>query len=348
MKKTATKKISTRDDNDDSLLDDIEPTEEDLAEVEADEEEDVYTSKSNNADAMGSYLAQIGSVALLNNEQEVDLSRRIEIGMYAKYLLDGNKRMSRARKDILTWIAKDGENAKEKLINANLRLVVVNAKKYVNRKMTQYQLIQEGNDGLIRAVEKFDYAKGFRFSTYAMFWIRQSISRAIANHGRTIRIPVHMNEVINKLHKVSKNLAVDLCREPTIDELAREMGLPVSKIIEVKKYAVEPTSISSKIGQDGESEIGDMLEDQNQVKHIDAVSKSFREKEFYRVLEGLKDNEKEVIIKRYGIFDETEHTFDEIGRELGLTKARVNQINSLTIDKLRHPSRSFLFKEFDA
>ena len=299
------------------------------------------------ADPVKDYLKQIGRVSLLNAEQEVDLSERIEAGLYAQHLLDTEgEGMSFKRKRELKWAAADGKKAKDHLLEANLRLVVSLAKRYTGRGMLFLDLIQEGNLGLIRAVEKFDWKKGFKFSTYATWWIRQAITRAMADQARTIRVPVHMVEVINKLARVQRQMLQDLGREPTPDELARELDMPVEKVQEVQKYGREPISLHTPLGEDGDSEFGDLIEDTDAIAPSDAVAFSLLQEQFKQVLETLSPREAGVIKMRYGLEDGQPKTLDDIGRVYGVTRERIRQIESKTMSKLRHPSRSQTLRDF--
>ena len=299
------------------------------------------------ADPVKDYLKQIGRVSLLNAEQEVDLSERIEAGLYAQHLLDTESdQMDFKRKRELMWAANDGRRAKDHLLEANLRLVVSLAKRYTGRGMLFLDLIQEGNLGLIRAVEKFDWKKGFKFSTYATWWIRQAITRAMADQARTIRVPVHMVEVINKLSRVQRQMLQDLGREPTPDELARELDMPVEKVQEVQKYGREPISLHTPLGEDGDSEFGDLIEDTDAIAPSDAVAFSLLQEQFRQVLETLSPREAGVIKMRYGLEDGQPKTLDDIGRVYGVTRERIRQIESKTMSKLRHPSRSQTLRDF--
>ena len=299
------------------------------------------------ADPVKDYLKQIGRVSLLNAEQEVDLSERIEAGLYAQHLLDTESdQMDFKRKRELKWAANDGRRAKDHLLEANLRLVGSLAKRYTGRGMLFLDLIQEGNLGLIRAVEKFDWKKGFKFSTYATWWIRQAITRAMADQARTIRVPVHMVEVINKLSRVQRQMLQDLGREPTPDELARELDMPVEKVQEVQKYGREPISLHTPLGEDGDSEFGDLIEDTDAIAPSDAVAFSLLQEQFRQVLETLSPREAGVIKMRYGLEDGQPKTLDDIGRVYGVTRERIRQIESKTMSKLRHPSRSQTLRDF--
>lgn len=299
------------------------------------------------ADPVKDYLKQIGRVSLLNAEQEVDLSERIEAGLYAQHLLDTEgEGLDFKRRRELKWAANDGKKAKDHLLEANLRLVVSLAKRYTGRGMLFLDLIQEGNLGLIRAVEKFDYTKGYKFSTYATWWIRQAITRAMADQARTIRVPVHMVEVINKLSRVQRQMLQDLGREPTPDELARELDMPVEKVQEVQKYGREPISLHTPLGEDGDSEFGDLIEDTDAIAPSDAVAFSLLQEQFQQVLETLSPREAGVIKMRYGLEDGQPKTLDDIGRVYGVTRERIRQIESKTMSKLRHPSRSQTLRDF--
>ncbi|OZG63389.1 rNA polymerase sigma factor [Bifidobacterium lemurum] len=324
---------------------------------DADDEEDAPVRAGNpkrrviaagaTADPVKDYLKQIGRVSLLNAEQEVDLSERIEAGLYAQHLLDTEgDTMDFKRKRELKWAASDGKKAKDHLLEANLRLVVSLAKRYTGRGMLFLDLIQEGNLGLIRAVEKFDWKKGFKFSTYATWWIRQAITRAMADQARTIRVPVHMVEVINKLSRVQRQMLQDLGREPTPDELARELDMPVEKVQEVQKYGREPISLHTPLGEDGDSEFGDLIEDTDAIAPSDAVAFSLLQEQFKQVLETLSPREAGVIKMRYGLEDGQPKTLDDIGRVYGVTRERIRQIESKTMSKLRHPSRSQTLRDF--
>ncbi|MEE0941053.1 MAG: RNA polymerase sigma factor [Bifidobacteriaceae bacterium] len=298
-------------------------------------------------DPVKDYLKQIGRVNLLTAEQEVDLSERIEAGLYAQHLLDtvGDDLDFKTKRE-LKWAAADGRKAKDHLLEANLRLVVSLAKRYTGRGMLFLDLIQEGNLGLIRAVEKFDWTKGFKFSTYATWWIRQAITRAMADQARTIRVPVHMVEVINKLSRVQRQMLQDFGREPTPDELARELDMPVEKVQEVQKYGREPISLHTPLGEDGDSEFGDLIEDTDAIAPQDAVAFSLLQRQIRQVMETLSPRESGVIEMRYGIKDGQPKTLDDIGRVYGVTRERIRQIESKTMSKLRHPSRSQTLRDF--
>jgi RNA polymerase primary sigma factor len=298
------------------------------------------------ADPVKDYLKQIGKVALLNAELEVELAKRIEAGLFAEEKLAGKRQLSKDLERDLRWVVKDGQKAKSHLLEANLRLVVSLAKRYTGRGMQFLDLIQEGNLGLIRAVEKFDYTKGYKFSTYATWWIRQAITRAMADQARTIRIPVHMVEVINKLARVQRQLLQDLGREPTPEELAKELDMTPEKVVEVQKYGREPISLSTPLGEDGDSEFGDLIEDTEAVVPADAVGFTMLQRELERILGSLHPREAGVIKSRFGLGDGVQKTLDQIGEEFGVTRERIRQIESKTMSKLRHPSRSQMLRDY--
>jgi RNA polymerase primary sigma factor len=299
------------------------------------------------ADPVKDYLKQIGKVALLNAEQEVELAKRIEAGLFAEERLsrEADQMEPTYRRD-LEWIAEDGRRAKNHLLEANLRLVVSLAKRYTGRGMLFLDLIQEGNLGLIRAVEKFDYTKGYKFSTYATWWIRQAITRAMADQARTIRIPVHMVEVINKLARVQRQMLQDLGREPTPEELAKELDMTPEKVVEVQKYGREPISLHTPLGEDGDSEFGDLIEDSEAIVPADAVSFTLLQEQLQQVLETLSEREAGVVAMRFGLTDGQPKTLDEIGKVYGVTRERIRQIESKTMSKLRHPSRSQVLRDY--
>ncbi|MGB3520268.1 MAG: RNA polymerase sigma factor [Mycobacterium sp.] len=302
------------------------------------------------ADSVRAYLKQIGKVALLNAEEEVELAKRIEAGLFAtqkmaEHTEKGEKLAVAYRRD-MAWICRDGDRAKNHLLEANLRLVVSLAKRYTGRGMAFLDLIQEGNLGLIRAVEKFDYTKGYKFSTYATWWIRQAITRAMADQARTIRIPVHMVEVINKLGRIQRELLQDLGREPTPEELAREMDITPEKVLEIQQYAREPISLDQTIGDEGDSQLGDFIEDSEAVVAVDAVSFTLLQDQLQSVLETLSEREAGVVRLRFGLTDGQPRTLDEIGQVYGVTRERIRQIESKTMSKLRHPSRSQVLRDY--
>ncbi|GAB3599350.1 RNA polymerase sigma factor [Microbacterium tumbae] len=315
-----------------------------------DEDVPVYSTQITGAtaDPVKDYLKQIGKVALLNAAEEVELAMRIEAGLFAEEKLSA---MSPAEKTSqlgldLQWVARDGQRAKSHLLGANLRLVVSLAKRYTGRGMQFLDLIQEGNLGLIRAVEKFDYTKGFKFSTYATWWIRQAITRAMADQARTIRIPVHMVEVINKLARVQRQMLQDLGREPTPEELSRELDMTPEKVIEVQKYGREPISLHTPLGEDGDSEFGDLIEDTEAVVPADAVGFTMLQRQLEQLLDSLSEREAGVIRMRFGLGDGQPKTLDQIGDTFGVTRERIRQIESKTMAKLRHPSRSQSLRDY--
>ncbi len=311
---------------------------------DADEPEQQVMVAGATADPVKDYLKQIGKVALLNAEMEVQLAKRIEAGLFAEETLNEDN----AGKDLddLEWIAEDGRRAKNHLLEANLRLVVSLAKRYTGRGMLFLDLIQEGNLGLIRAVEKFDYTKGYKFSTYATWWIKQAITRAMADQARTIRIPVHMVEVINKLARVQRQMLQDLGREPTPEELAKELDMTPEKVVEVQKYGREPISLHTPLGEDGDSEFGDLIEDSEAVVPAEAVNFTLLQEQLHDVLDTLSEREAGVVSMRFGLTDGQPKTLDEIGKVYGVTRERIRQIESKTMSKLRHPSRSQVLRDY--
>ncbi|MFS8202363.1 RNA polymerase sigma factor [Streptomyces sp. CWNU-52B] len=364
-KKTAAKKTTAKKDDADAVDDDAteetqgaaktgtEETTEDGAQgfVLSDEDEDdapaqQVAAAGATADPVKDYLKQIGKVPLLNAEQEVELAKRIEAGLFAEDKLANADKLAPKLKRELEIIAEDGRRAKNHLLEANLRLVVSLAKRYTGRGMLFLDLIQEGNLGLIRAVEKFDYTKGYKFSTYATWWIRQAITRAMADQARTIRIPVHMVEVINKLARVQRQMLQDLGREPTPEELAKELDMTPEKVIEVQKYGREPISLHTPLGEDGDSEFGDLIEDSEAVVPADAVSFTLLQEQLHSVLDTLSEREAGVVSMRFGLTDGQPKTLDEIGKVYGVTRERIRQIESKTMSKLRHPSRSQVLRDY--
>ncbi|WP_413602057.1 RNA polymerase sigma factor [Curtobacterium sp. Curtsp57] len=370
-KKPATKKAADDDVEDEETVEpvDVDETEDDAEEKPAtaaaeaanavaagalvisqsdDDEAPVYstTITGATADPVKDYLKQIGKVALLNAEQEVELAMRIEAGLFAEDKLQHSTGLSKPEERELRWVARDGQRAKSHLLGANLRLVVSLAKRYTGRGMQFLDLIQEGNLGLIRAVEKFDYTKGFKFSTYATWWIRQAITRAMADQARTIRIPVHMVEVINKLARVQRQMLQDLGREPTPEELARELDMTPEKVVEVQKYGREPISLHTPLGEDGDSEFGDLIEDTEAVVPADAVGFTMLQKQLESLLDSLSEREAGVIRMRFGLGDGQPKTLDQIGDTFGVTRERIRQIESKTMAKLRHPSRSQSLRDY--
>jgi RNA polymerase primary sigma factor len=324
---------------------------EDEAFVYGDDDEDLPAAQvavaGATSDPVKDYLKQIGKVPLLNAEQEVELAKRIEAGLFAEEKLADSRDALRPDTRIdLEWIAEDGRRAKNHLLEANLRLVVSLAKRYTGRGMLFLDLIQEGNLGLIRAVEKFDYTKGYKFSTYATWWIRQAITRAMADQARTIRIPVHMVEVINKLARVQRQMLQDLGREPTPEELAAELDMTPEKVIEVQKYGREPISLHTPLGEDGDSEFGDLIEDSEAIQPGEAVSFTLLQEQLHSVLDTLSEREAGVVSMRFGLTDGQPKTLDEIGKVYGVTRERIRQIESKTMSKLRHPSRSQVLRDY--
>ncbi|WP_433404512.1 RNA polymerase sigma factor [Streptomyces sp. CA-146814] len=368
VKKTAAKKTAAKKSGkqDDELLDGDEAVEEVKAGKGGEEEEGEGENKGfvlsdddeddapaqqvavagATADPVKDYLKQIGKVPLLNAEQEVELAKRIEAGLFAEDKLANADKLAPKLKRELEIIAEDGRRAKNHLLEANLRLVVSLAKRYTGRGMLFLDLIQEGNLGLIRAVEKFDYTKGYKFSTYATWWIRQAITRAMADQARTIRIPVHMVEVINKLARVQRQMLQDLGREPTPEELAKELDMTPEKVIEVQKYGREPISLHTPLGEDGDSEFGDLIEDSEAVVPADAVSFTLLQEQLHSVLDTLSEREAGVVSMRFGLTDGQPKTLDEIGKVYGVTRERIRQIESKTMSKLRHPSRSQVLRDY--
>jgi len=313
---------------------------------DADEPEQQVMVAGATADPVKDYLKQIGKVSLLNAEMEVELAKRIEAGLFSEEKLAKGGRIAAKTIEELEWIAEDGRRAKNHLLEANLRLVVSLAKRYTGRGMLFLDLIQEGNLGLIRAVEKFDYTKGYKFSTYATWWIRQAITRAMADQARTIRIPVHMVEVINKLARVQRQMLQDLGREPTPEELAKELDMTPEKVVEVQKYGREPISLHTPLGEDGDSEFGDLIEDSEAIVPADAVSFTLLQEQLHAVLDTLSEREAGVVSMRFGLTDGQPKTLDEIGKVYGVTRERIRQIESKTMSKLRHPSRSQVLRDY--
>ena len=327
----------------------VEPAEDDFedeaaARAAAAEEEAALKSPTN--DPVRMYLKEIGRVPLLTAEEEVDLAKRVEAGLFASEKLTTQRTIGAGLRRDLELIERDGQFAKKRLIEANLRLVVSIAKRYVGRGMLFLDLIQEGNLGLIRAVEKFDYTKGYKFSTYATWWIRQAITRAIADQARTIRIPVHMVETINKLVRIQRQLLQDLGREPTPDEIGKEMELPPERVLEILKLSQEPVSLETPIGEEDDSNLGDFIEDSDAVVPIDAASFILLQEQLDSILHTLSDREKKVIQLRFGLVDGHPRTLEEVGREFGVTRERIRQIESKTLSKLRHPSRSQKLRDY--
>ncbi|MCY0939039.1 RNA polymerase sigma factor [Streptomyces sp. H34-S4] len=364
-KKTAAKKTTAKKDADEAGDEETAEGTPGAAKADSDDEEEGAESKGfvisddeddapaqqvavagATADPVKDYLKQIGKVPLLNAEQEVELAKRIEAGLFGEDKLANSDKLAPKLKRELEIIAEDGRRAKNHLLEANLRLVVSLAKRYTGRGMLFLDLIQEGNLGLIRAVEKFDYTKGYKFSTYATWWIRQAITRAMADQARTIRIPVHMVEVINKLARVQRQMLQDLGREPTPEELAKELDMTPEKVIEVQKYGREPISLHTPLGEDGDSEFGDLIEDSEAVVPADAVSFTLLQEQLHSVLDTLSEREAGVVSMRFGLTDGQPKTLDEIGKVYGVTRERIRQIESKTMSKLRHPSRSQVLRDY--
>ena len=298
------------------------------------------------ADLVRVYLNGIGKTALLNAADEVELAKRIEAGLYAAHLLETRKRLGESRKRDLAIVVRDGQAARSHLLEANLRLVVSLAKRYTGRGMPLLDLIQEGNLGLIRAMEKFDYTKGFKFSTYATWWIRQAITRAIADQARTIRIPVHMIETINKLIRTSRYLVQELGREPTPEEIAEKMELPLDKVRKVLKIAKEPISLETPIGEEEDSHLGDFIEDKSVISPADAVISMNLAEQTRKVLATLTPREEKVLRMRFGIGEKSDHTLEEVGQDFAVTRERIRQIEAKALRKLQHPSRGKQLKSF--
>ena len=333
-----------------NLTEEASGNEENAFTLKASEEDDapaqtVMTAGAT-ADPVKDYLKQIGRVALLNAELEVELATRVEAGLFAEAKIKDEKKLEKKLKREREWLVEDGKRAKNHLLEANLRLVVSLAKRYTGRGMLFLDLIQEGNLGLIRAVEKFDYTKGYKFSTYATWWIRQAITRAMADQARTIRIPVHMVEVINKLARVQRQMLQDLGREPTPEELAKELDMTPEKVVEVQKYGREPISLHTPLGEEGDSEFGDLIEDSEAVVPADAVSFTLLQEQLHSVLDTLSEREAGVVAMRFGLTDGQPKTLDEIGKVYGVTRERIRQIESKTMSKLRHPSRSQVLRDY--
>ncbi|NTW38398.1 MAG: RNA polymerase sigma factor [Cellulomonadaceae bacterium] len=297
-------------------------------------------------DPVKDYLKQIGRVPLLNAEQEIELAQRIEAGLLASRLLEDGAEYKDATKRELDLIAADGQRATSHMIEANLRLVVSIAKRYTGRGMLFLDLIQEGNTGLIRAVEKFDYTKGFKFSTYATWWVRQAITRGMADQARTIRIPVHMVELINKVAAAQRRGIQTVGREPTPEELAEELGLSREKVVEIQKYGREPVSLHTPLGEDASNELGDLIEDSEALAPAEAAEFVALREQLHHMLDGLSEREAGVISMRFGLVDGQPKTLDEIGTVFGVTRERIRQIESKTMAKLRHPSRSQALQDY--
>jgi RNA polymerase primary sigma factor len=330
-----------------------EPPANELVDEEEEDEVEVVVEEDSSGpstDLVRAYLKEIGRVALLNAEQEVNLAKRIEAGLFAAERLrqaeSGELKIAKTLAKDYDWLTADGQRAKDHLLEANLRLVVSVAKRYTGRGMAFLDLIQEGNLGLIRAVEKFDYTKGYKFSTYATWWIRQAITRAIADQARTIRIPVHMVEVINKLVRVQRGLLQELGREPTPEEIGREMELPAERVLEIRKISQEPVSLQTPIGIEDDSSLGDFIEDSDAIVPMDAASFLMLQEQLDSILHTLSEREQKVIQLRFGLADGHPRTLEEVGREFGVTRERIRQIESKTLSKLRHPSRAQQLRDY--
>jgi RNA polymerase primary sigma factor len=337
---------------DEAITEEAEAEDEEVAEAPDVDEDRVRARreadealKAPTNDPVRMYLKEIGRVALLTAQQEVELAQRIESGLMAEEQLQGGK-VSATREEDLRWQRRDGAMAKRHLVEANLRLVVSIAKRYVGRGMAFLDLIQEGNLGLIRAVEKFDYAKGFKFSTYATWWIRQAITRAIADQARTIRIPVHMVETINKLVRIQRQLLQDLGREPTAEEIAEQMELTPEKVREIQKISQEPVSLETPVGEEEDSNLGDFIEDAEAPVPLERASFRLLQEQLESVLHTLSEREKEVIRLRFGLVDGQPRTLEDVGKKFGVTRERIRQIESKTLSKLRHPSRSQKLRDY--
>ena len=303
--------------------------------------------RSGTSDLVRIYLREIGKVPLLTAQDEVELAKAIEAGLFAREMLHSGYEVvgSGPSGAELAVIADQGDRARQRLIEANLRLVVSIAKRYIGRGMVFLDLIQEGNLGLIRAVEKFDYTKGYKFSTYATWWIRQAITRAIADQARTIRIPVHMVETINKMARIQRQLHQDLGREPTPAEVAEEMGIPADRVAEIQRIAQEPVSLQAPIGEE-DSDLGDFIEDADAVVPMEAAAFMMLQDQLEQVLDTLSPREQRIIQLRFGLIDGHPRTLEEVGRDFGVTRERIRQIESKTLVKLRHPGRAQMLREY--
>ncbi|HSZ43247.1 MAG TPA: RNA polymerase sigma factor [Trebonia sp.] len=325
--------------------DDAEFGEDEAASIEADvaafaDGVDLDDQTPAMGDSVHTYLKSIGRTSLLTAEQEVDLAKRIEAGLFAEHKLDTHPELSPAERRDLEWVAEDGRRAKAHMLEANLRLVVSVAKKYSDRGLSLLDVVQEGNLGLIRAVEKFDYTKGYKFSTYAMWWIRQAIQRGFADSARTIRLPVHVLEMLSKLSRVERDMHQRLGREPTPEELAVELDRTPDQIEELLRTSRQPISLDSTIGEDGETSIGDLIEDVDAPEASELVDRQLMAEQLRSALDALTPREATIMAMRFGLYDGNPHTLDEIGRALGLTRERIRQLEKQSLSKLRHPSRA--------
>jgi RNA polymerase primary sigma factor len=312
----------------------------DIDEADADTEADLDDQTTVMGDSVHTYLKSIGRRQLLTAEQEVDLAKRIEAGLYAEHKLETVKRLSDTHREELEWVAEDGRRAKSHMLEANLRLVVSVAKKYSDRGLSLLDVVQEGNLGLIRAVEKFDYAKGYKFSTYAMWWIRQAIQRGFADSARTIRLPVHVLEMLSKLSRVERDMHQRLGREPTADELAVELDKSPEQVLELLRTSRQPISLDSTIGEDGDTRIGDLIEDTDSPEAAELVDRQLMAEQLRRALNVLSPRESTIMAMRFGLYDGTPRTLDEIGKHMGLTRERIRQLEKESLSKLRHPSNA--------
>jgi len=324
----------------------VDSTDDDAEDETTARAEDDAAKSAPTSDPVRMYLKEIGRVPLLSAAEEVDLAKRVEAGLFASEKLTTQRNIGIELMRELELVERQGQLAKKRLIEANLRLVVSIAKRYVGRGMLFLDLIQEGNLGLIRAVEKFDYTKGYKFSTYATWWIRQAITRAIADQARTIRIPVHMVETINKLIRIQRQLLQDLGREPTPEEIGHEMEMSPERVREIQKLAQEPVSLETPIGEEEDSNLGDFIEDSDAIVPIDAASFILLQEQLDAILHTLSEREKRVIQLRFGLSDGHPRTLEEVGQEFGVTRERIRQIESKTLSKLRHPSRSQKLRDY--
>jgi RNA polymerase primary sigma factor len=339
-KKTATAQAETASKGADAEIDDEDWTPSEDAEIEAEPTIDLDDQSSVMGDSVHTYLKSIGRRTLLTAAQEVELAKRIEAGLYAEAKLEAQPGLAPAMRDDLEWVAEDGRRAKDHMLEANLRLVVSVAKKYTDRGMALLDVVQEGNLGLIRAVEKFDYTKGYKFSTYAMWWIRQAIQRGFADSARTIRLPVHVLEMLSKLSRVERDMHQRLGREPTAEELGIELDKSPDQIEELLRTSRQPISLNATIGEDGETTIGDLIEDVDSPEASEVVDRQLLGEQLRGVLGNLSPREAKIMALRFGLVDGKPHTLDEIGKHLGLTRERIRQLEKESLSKLRHPSNT--------